>query len=276
MQNMQNYQPTSEAEAQQLADMFAHHMSLSAKAPTPPPDAPINSFQNMSNGTPSEQKPIFPSAHYTHSRHVVPIRFHPTPSSSPRAQPLSDIEAFTILADAQIHPSTLTAEQFHLFQYAIPEQRLRLLQLWSISPSQPQVAAVPNHQSIPGTTSFQWDVDNQRATSTNDFGLSNSPPTNNVAPFPRPSSAPEVSKTGGESNRNSSAEPYMMSGYELLARKEYEASMRDNSLAMCYGYSQATDPAWAGAPVQMGQGNHVQQQYQDEDMELWEKRYVWY
>jgi hypothetical protein len=39
------------------------------------------------------------------------------------------------------------------------------------------------------------------------------------------------------------AEPYMASGYEMLARREYEASARDAGVRC---YQQATDPAWVG------------------------------
>lgn len=55
----------------------------------------------------------------------------------------------------------------------------------------------------------------------------------------RPSSAPESSRA----RTSVHAEPYMMSGYELLAQREYEQS-NSSPLRETTRYNQSTDPAF--------------------------------
>lgn len=60
----------------------------------------------------------------------------------------------------------------------------------------------------------------------------------------RPASAPE---SRGRSSHGSGAEPYMTSGYELLAQREYERSTADAASNESACYNQSTDPVYRGS-----------------------------
>jgi len=142
-----------------------------------------------------------------------------------------------ILNRNSIDPSTLFPSQVDLLRNADLDQRLRLLELWRISPPNLGSYDLAKEQATWLSTTLQQEeqmaklrYERQMAERT----LS-SPPQE----LERPSSAPESSR-----NRSSvHAEPYMMTGYELLAQREYEQS---NSVPLqeTTRYNQATDPAF--------------------------------
>jgi hypothetical protein len=78
-------------------------------------------------------------------------------------------------------------------------------------------------------------------------------------PIDRPASAPETGSVSGGGIKSSYAEPYMTNGYDLLAMREYEVSMRDSGIPRCY--NSATDPAWAATATAVQQS-----QPQDDEM----------
>jgi hypothetical protein len=136
----------SDNQQDELAQLFAHSMSLNYTLPPPTPD---KQFLNH----PAAAQPIY----YT-SQHYVPssyLHISPTPDQqqaavpAPRAdsplsgspmdnnnnnQTLTPIHLASMLRNHDIDPTSLSPSQVKLFTNADYEQRLRLLELWRISP----------------------------------------------------------------------------------------------------------------------------------------------
>jgi hypothetical protein len=241
-----------------LSRLFAQSMNISN--PTPPPDPePIFSpppVQPQAASQPPSDPVTFTSTHYTHSRHVV------SPTPEPRVQ-LSDQEMYDLLVQNSIDPHALLSNQVSLFRHAGPEQRLRLLELWRISPpNQGGYDLYKQQQSWPETSMAREEemarLRHDRALDTtrwlaarpgqqdsaSDLDASESRTTTDLLPPPpapvpaRPASAPGHRTSTG-------AEPYMLSGYEMLARRDYEAQ-EYAPLRESKRYNQATDPAFLG------------------------------
>jgi hypothetical protein len=253
----------------ELAGLFARSMTFSN--PTPPPE------QQQIFPKPSEPEPqltVYASSHYVPNVqprvHTVPVRFHATPQASPEPEPapqpiyqpivypLSDSEIVAILNRNSIDPQTLFPSQVQLFRNADDDQRLRLLELWRISPPnlghydlakeqatwlettlhQEETMARLRYERL--VTERQFGNKNLQRGQQEDQGMS----LEVVQDIERPASAPE---SRGRSSHGAAAEPYMTSGYELLAQREYERSTADAALKESTRYNQSTDPAYRGS-----------------------------
>jgi hypothetical protein len=133
----------SQYQQDELARLFAHNMSLNQTLPQSTPDQ-----QFLGHTT---QPIYYSSQHYIPSGylHIAPA---PEPAEAPRADsPLSGspmdnksnnnnmtpIHLTSMLRNHDIDPTSLSNSQVKLFTNADYEQRLRLLELWRISPPQP-------------------------------------------------------------------------------------------------------------------------------------------
>jgi hypothetical protein len=245
----------------ELAGLFARTMTFSN--PTPPPDEQ----QMLPKPAEPEQQPqhaIYASSHYVPNHHVlpvrhhtVPIRFHSTPQASPEPEPapqpfhpvvptLSDSEIVEILNRNSIDPHSLFPSQVVLFRNADNDQRLRLLELWRISPPNLGSYDLAQEQGTWLQTTLQQEeqmarIRYERQIAEQSFAADRHVPGLSVIVEPeRPASAPE-----SRSRVSVSAEPYMTNGYELLAQREYEHS--DAALQETTRYNQSTDPAYRGS-----------------------------
>ncbi|KAF3005986.1 hypothetical protein E8E13_010423 [Curvularia kusanoi] len=205
----------------ELAQLFAANMHLSQN---------VQQIQQVQQPEPV-QAPLEPeapktivyaSSHYTHSHHVVPTR---SVSEPPARTHIEMSELGAILLRNSINPEILFPSQVELFQNADDDQRLRLLELWRISPPQ-------GRQGYPSGT---------------DYNLSRQlydwPPTSlaqeeAMAKLRYETTQKEEQKARELSSSPQVAEPYMMSGYDMLAKREYEQSAKETS------YNQATDPVY--------------------------------
>jgi hypothetical protein len=268
----------------ELAGMFNRTMNISN--PTPPPDTqfqPPPPAYELTATTGHVLPKLYASTHYTHTHHVVPVRFIPhSPSPEPRPA-LSDPQIFTMLLQNGIDPTTLFAPQIHLIRHADPEQRLRLLELWRISP--PNLGAydlAKEQQSWHETTlakeeemarlRFERQTAERnipRVTSSSDLISEPSNLADVMQQPERPSSAPELLK--------GTAEPYilngyasMTSGYEQLLQREYEESQQTHvPLRESTRYNQATDPAFRGPELwQKPSGQDENSHFVMEDQEM--------
>jgi len=211
----------------ELAQMFAANMHLSQNAQqiqqVQQQPEPVY-VQPQPQPEPEAPKPIvYASSHYTHSHHVVPTRS----ASEPLARTHIDMsELGAILLRHSINPEMLFPSQVELFQNADDDQRLRLLELWRISPPQ-------GRQGYP---------------SGSDYNLSRQlydwPPTSlaqeeAMAKLRYETAQKEEQKARELSTSPEVAEPYMTSGYDMLAKREYEQSAAKEP-----SYNQATDPVY--------------------------------
>lgn len=186
------------------------------------------------------------SQHYTHSYHISKPRGQDTetqsqqayqrPSSAPLENDVSQAEA--ILRSYNVEPSLLTPSQLQLFKTADDDQKLRLLELWSICP--------PNGaQNIPAlawsSTSLEQEEHLARVRYEREQQMNNAmeqPPMEQIA--------------NGRWTQPAESEPYMASGYEELMRRENERNAdKRTANAYCHfgasaNYNKATDPIYLG------------------------------
>jgi hypothetical protein len=243
---------------EELAHLFSAHMNLSQAAQQPPqPLEQMQLEQVLQNQPEAEQVPkqlVYASQHYTHTHHIPrsisepPLKTHIEPS-----------DLHSVLLRNSIDPSLLFPSQLDLFQNADDDQRLRLLELWRISPPtgrqghpegtdysmsrqlydwpptslvQEETMAKLRYEREQGVISIQEDIPQQTHQTTGTSVLDASPPTQN-------------------------AEPYMTSGYEMMAQREYvnSAQNADTALGESSKYNHATDPVYSGGLWQKNVGS---------------------
>ncbi|KAH6629769.1 hypothetical protein C7974DRAFT_454688 [Boeremia exigua] len=209
----------------ELAQLFAANMQLSQHMPQQVQQQQVQQQQPapvQQQPEPEAPKIVYASSHYTHSHHVVPSR---SVSEPPARTHIEISELGAILLRNSINPEFLFPSQVELFQNADDDQRLRLLELWRISPPQ-------GRQGYPAGT---------------DYNLSRQlydwPPTSlaqeeAMAKLRYDKDQQEQQAARERSVSPQAAEPYMMSGYDMLAKREYEQSVKEPS------YNQATDPVY--------------------------------
>lgn len=230
----------------ELAQLFSAHMNLSQAAVQQVPQQSLQE-QPVQQQEQQEQAPkqiIYASQHYTHSYHVAPARSVSEPSLKTHID-RTDLAA--ILLRNSIDPSLLFPSQVDLFQNADDDQRLRLLELWRISPP-------TGRQGHP--TNIDYNMSRQ---------LYDWPPTSLAQEEAMAKLRYERQQVEDQQQEDirqheqqleqsmsaasppQAAEPYMASGYELMAQREYEASAcaAENASKETSKYNQATDPVYA-------------------------------
>lgn len=242
----------------ELAQLFSAHMNLSQvqaqQYQQPEPQVQVEQpLQQQEEQAPKQI--VYASAHYTHSHHVVPSR---STSEPPMKTHIASEDLVTVLLRNSIDPSMLFPSQIDLFQNADDDQRLRLLELWRISPP-------TGRQGHPSRTDYnmsrqlydwpptslaqeesmaklRYERLQADATQQHEQELEQSMTANHVD-----TSSPSTA----------AAEPYMTSGYELMARREYEQSAQasENALQESRKYNQATDPVYNGGLWQKNVGS---------------------
>ena len=195
----------------ELAQLFAANMHLSQNAPhqllSQQQPAPVQPQQQQE----APKAIVYASSHYTHSHHVVPTR---SASEPPARTHIEMSELGAILLRNSINPELLFPSQVELFQNADDDQRLRLLELWRISPPQ-------GRQGYPAGTDYNMSRQ-----------LYDWPPTSlaqeeNMAKLRYEKVQQHEQQQIRElSTSPQVAEPYMASGYDMLAKREYEQSAK--------------------------------------------------
>ncbi len=179
------------------------------------------------------------SQHYHHSAHVV--RQDPDPAQPPLQRPASEppqLEyptADAILASHGIDHSVLSSSQLELFKTADDFQKVRLIQLWQISPptnsiDNPALAwssTTLEQEEMLAQKRFEEKELREQAASSAAMSLDGTP-------VPVPFQAGD-----GRWLPQSYMEPYMVSGYEELARRDYPQSSLGPR-----PYRPATDPVF--------------------------------
>ena len=241
------------------------------QAPAPPAPAPAQVEQ---------PKIVYSiSQHYHHSAHAI----KPTASVQETQQPTPE----QVLIQNGIDPTALTDVQLALFKMSAPDRRDYLLQLWRICPpTQPATA----------TTNGPWDtidVEMDKEIASSELRVQQSQ-AQQAASSPQgvmsldgtivstAESAPTQSADGRwmQSQSQSYMEPYMASGYEELARREYMSSSSPSGYgseasvprtAQVPGvqlrYSKATDPVYDNQLSLSGRASWPQAHHTAADME---------
>ncbi|EEH37933.2 hypothetical protein PAAG_00854 [Paracoccidioides lutzii Pb01] len=249
-----------------LAALFARQMSVQANVntnasssinnpkPGMPPQTAIarsrtpETSPSSTPSTPPTSRPIIYniSQHYHHSAHQLPSSGGwSTLSSILCDMQQSGMTAEEMLFLNNVDPSSLFPSQLTLFAQAGFEQKTRLLELWQLS--QPKTGNLMSLQASGGPTSA--------------LASSSSSLQADIMQDARDAMDQD----------NQHAEPYVMSGYEALAQREYDASSAKDACEHAFTdaaaesqpaslspYKPVVDPAYKGNNLwghqQQGQG----------------------
>lgn len=231
----------------ELAQLFSANMSLSPGAPQQAPQ-PVLQEQPMHEHREQDQAPkqiVYASQHYTHSHHVAPTRSVSEPLVKTH---IDTTDLAGIFLRNSIDPTLLFPSQIDLFQNADDDQRLRLLELWRISPP-------TGRQGYPSGTDYNMSrqlYDWPPSSLAQEEAMAKLRYERNQAEAAQQEHIQQHQRELDQSMAaistspsNQSAEPYMTSGYEMMARREYETSAREeNPLRESNNYNKATDPVY--------------------------------
>jgi hypothetical protein len=200
--------------------------------------------------------------HYHHSAHLVsqqPAR----PASEP---PQTDqLTTEIILSRHGVDVASLSPAQITLFKTADSSQQMRLIQLWQLYKNTPDSGSQAISQDLSNyqTTSFEQEeaiaklryerqmLEERMSRTGGDQGMDTD---DTMSDESSTTPMPMTPIQGGDGRWASThvAEPYMSSGYETLARREYEQSAAPSKdvyshFGIAVGgptYSHATDPVY--------------------------------
>jgi hypothetical protein len=227
----------------ELTRLFSATMNLSQVAQQQDVQAQQQEFQpqQQEQAPPpqpqQEQAPkqiVYASSHYTHSHHITPTtRSASEPSIKTHIDP-SDLA--TVFLRNSIDPTLLFPSQITLFQNADDDQRLRLLELWRISPPA-------------GRQGYPYGTDYNMSRQLYDWPPTSLAQEEAMAKLRyeklEEQHIREHDSQLGQSISSQAAEPYMSSGYEMMACREYEESTKqEEPLRETSKYNQATDPVY--------------------------------
>lgn len=119
----------SQGQHDELSQLFARNMNFSQ----PLPQHPATPDKQFFTQQPAQPQIIYSSQHYTGTYHLVPNEpVVQSRADSPLSMPVDDFE--DTLRRNNVNPASLSPSQIKLFANADYEQRLRLVELWRISP----------------------------------------------------------------------------------------------------------------------------------------------
>ena len=210
----------------ELTNMFTQNMNLSE------------------NAVPKELEPV-PSVnysisqHYHHSAHVATNISVVDDQQMTCSSALRTPDTKTVLIQHNIDPSNLLSPQLRLFELAIPEQRDRLVELWRIAPPDP---IRPDALSNDRDTSLAQEEEEAKTRYERRIDEAAAAPDHQDVDMPE-----------SRFEQSEVVEPYMKSGYEILAERDYNRqanrsySMKQgySPLGSAVGYPQALDPAFS-------------------------------
>lgn len=236
-----------------LATLFARQMAVGnipqVSVPQPTATPPTPSLSSPSSASAPEPIVYSITQHYHHSAHQATPSMAPTDSSrsinpqgvvqgGQREEDMSDEE---ILRRHKINPDALFQSQIALFRRASLEQKARLVELWQISP--PGFGNPPSLQSHAPVNGGQQE-----------YGDS-------------------MDHDGGQIHDTDTAEPYVLSGYETLAQREYNLSSNSAPPTISRGemsastetsatdYTRSTDPVYKGHDYWQSDPQPIEHQY---------------
>ncbi|KAJ9142179.1 hypothetical protein NKR23_g7403 [Pleurostoma richardsiae] len=199
-----------------LAALFSRNLTLNQVPPPPPPE---------------DNKIVYISQHYTHSAHLAKQQQEQQerqrqerPSSEP---PVPDHQAVqSMLRQHGVDTSALSASQIQLFKSADDSQKFRLIQLWTICPP---TTSVDNPTLAWTVTSVEKEeiLARMRLERKAQEELQQHIQLQQAqGPVMSLDGTPVQAGDGRWIHAQHYMEPYMASGYEQLARRDYEESAR--------------------------------------------------
>ncbi|CAK7220717.1 hypothetical protein SCUCBS95973_004257 [Sporothrix curviconia] len=190
------------------------------------------------------------SQHYHHSAHAT--KPAPAVEQQPQPQPEQPQQQETpeqVLMHNGIDPSALTAVQLALFKMSAPDRREYLLQLWRICP--PTRTAAEYNAVAAGAAWDTMEAEMEKEIASSQLRVQQQAQQQQQPfqqPFPQeqPASTEAAAQSADgrwlQSSSQGYMEPYMASGYEELARREYMASNSPPSTSFLGGDNAASIP----------------------------------
>lgn len=235
-----NMQPQEE-----LVALFSRNLTLDPVFQPAPVPVPAPAHAPAVQEPQEERKIVYISQHYNHSAHVAKQDAQPPrPASEPPQSEHAAVEQ--VLREHNVDTSGLSSAQLQLFKTVDTPQKFHLIELWRACPP-------TNSNDNPTLTWSQTTVEQEEALARlrfeqqqqqlidqqlqQEFGMMQDEPP--AAPAPEPEAVMSLDGTpltpiqagDGRWMVASAAayhymEPYMASGYEEMARREYEDSVR--------------------------------------------------
>lgn len=239
--------------------MFSRNMGLSDTSAVETRLGPVSTAPEPSDHMSCESTPptYSISQHYHHSAHLAA---KPTPADISQTQNVGSSfhpsnDAIAILAQNSIDPSSLLPTQLALFKQAASDQRTRLMELWRISP--PDYTAYGAQElsdELGGWCHTTLEQEEEMAK----LRLQRNETREPVTHTDMDSMTCEHTLDLNSLNQRDcqTVEPYMTSGYEMLAQKEYnpqaQAGLYTNDtypaseLVIGGHYQHSTNPVFRG------------------------------
>ncbi len=214
----------SGTDEEQLSSLFARQLAFASTNGHAATSIPVQTAPSQSQD--QQQQPIKYSItqHYHHSAHLVPL-LQPATGSQPQTSKemqTDEMAANIILSRNGIDPSALFPSQLTLFRQADVEQQMRLIELWRISSTQGLGRQAYNLEFQQSSTPREFQVEDgsrpgqssQQQQQRQDANMT----MNGSAENDR---MDEMDMTDASRPSSLAAEPYMVSGYEHLVRRDY-------------------------------------------------------
>ncbi|KAL7932773.1 hypothetical protein V8C35DRAFT_72611 [Trichoderma chlorosporum] len=218
-----------------LAALFSRNMTFNPEA------VPKEMPQEMVVSDQMSQPIVYSvSQHYNHSAHIAKPQSQTQDSQRHSSEPLQSevVSSEMILRTHGVDPATLTPSQLQLFRIADAAQRGRLVDLWSICPPSNGGDILPMAWS-----STTMEQEEHLAQLRYEQSLDGRPV--------------QAANSTWVHQASQESEPYMMTGYEEIMRREREreeANSRPRDAYSHFGtsvggpsYTPSTDPVYLGA-----------------------------
>ncbi|KAL6855837.1 hypothetical protein J3F83DRAFT_469914 [Trichoderma novae-zelandiae] len=228
----------------ELAALFSRNMTFNPEA------VPKEMPQEMGVTEQVNQPIVYSiSQHYNHSAHVAKPQLLAQDSQRRSSEPPHSevVSSETILRTHGVDPATLTPSQLQLFRIAEAGQKRRLVELWSICP--------PNSGgNIPALAWSSTTMEQEEHLAQVRYEQQQH---NNVMSLD--GTTVQTSNGTWVHQATQESEPYMLSGYEEIMRRERErereeANPRSKDAYSTFGtstggpsYTTSTDPVYLGA-----------------------------
>ncbi|KAL7816820.1 hypothetical protein V8C44DRAFT_264804 [Trichoderma aethiopicum] len=226
----------------ELAALFSRNMTFNPEA------VPKEMPQDMIITEQTNQPIIYSvSQHYNHSAHIAKSQSQAQDAHRRSSEPPSSdvVSSETILRTHGVDPAALTPSQLQLFRIADAGQKRRLLELWSICPPN-------NGGDVPALAWSSTTMEQEEHLAQLRYEQQQH---NHVMSLD--GTTVQTSNGTWVHQASQESEPYMMSGYEEIMRREREreeANSRPKDAYSTFGtsiggpsYTPATDPVYLGA-----------------------------
>ncbi|KAI0195433.1 hypothetical protein F4808DRAFT_329343 [Astrocystis sublimbata] len=198
----------------ELSTLFSRNMTFQQPRPEP-----VQQVQQQPDAEPIKYSI---TQHYHHSAHAVHQEAAPEPQRAASVPAQTQFSAEQVLSQHGVDPLRLSAQQIELFKTGDMPQQLRLIELWQICPPD-NSSNTHTRMDWPDTSVEQEMILAQRRQSQraeeerqrrdSEMSMDGTPLT-------------PVQTTDGHWVTTAYVEPYMMSGYEMMAQREYEESTK--------------------------------------------------